>query len=73
MPLNKKLIFWDKKDGTRVLISKMSDHYLLQTIMDIEKKAKTIKGKSPSTVDKRYNILRMTAIMRNLKINKKGD
>jgi len=49
----------------------MSDIYLLETIYNIEKDAKNDKGKVvKSKLHKKYNILRLHAISRDLKINK---
>ncbi len=71
MGFDQKNLYWYKKDSKRILIKNMSDIYLLETIYNIEKDAKNDKGKVvKSKLHKKYNILRLHAISRDLKINK---
>jgi hypothetical protein len=67
MPRDKDVLYWNKKDGSRVLISEMSNDYLLQTISNLESQAKDTKGKTDETkLDSKYHVLRMHAVARNL-------
>lgn len=71
MGFDQSNLYWYKKDSKRILIKDMSDIYLLETIHNIEKGAKNDKGKVvKSKLHKKYNILRLHAISRDLKINK---
>jgi len=67
MPRNKELLFWNKKNGSKILISEMSNDYLLQTISNLESQAKNGKGKiDEKKLDPKYHVLRMNAVARDL-------
>jgi len=67
MPKNKELLYWNKKDGSQVLIKDMSDDYLLQTMTNLEAQAKNSKGKiEEKNLDPKYYVLKMNAIARDL-------
>jgi hypothetical protein len=60
-------LYWNKKDGSRILITDMSDTYLKQTIRDLEKAAKDKHGRNWKTkIDPKYHILKIHALGRNL-------
>ena len=67
MPRDKDVLYWNKKDDSKVLISEMSNEYLLQTIDNLETAAKDTKGKINETkLDPKYHVLKMHAIKRDL-------
>jgi len=67
MPKDKDLLYWNKKDGDRVLIKDMSDSYLLQTIKNIENQAKGSNGKLvKKDLHPKYDVLKMHALARDL-------
>lgn len=71
MGFDKNNLYWYKNNGKRILIKDMSDIYLIETIHSIEQAAKNDKGKIlKSKLHKKYNVLRLNAISRDLKINK---
>lgn len=72
MGFDKKNLYWYKNTGKRILIKDMSNTYLLETICRIEQAAKNDKGKIlKSKLHKKYNILRLHALSRDLKIKNK--
>ena len=67
MPLNKYNLYWNKKDGERILISEMSNSYLLSTMKNLESTAKNNEGKLvQKDLHPKYNVLKMHALARDI-------
>lgn len=59
--------YWHKKDGSKVLISDMSNEYLMKTIDNLEAQAKNKDGKvDEKKLDPMFHVLRMHAVQREL-------
>lgn len=67
MPRDKDNLYWNKKDGERILIKDMSDDYLLQTIKNLENQARNKNGEIDETkLHKKFYVLKTHALHRNL-------
>ena len=69
MPKNKELLYWNKKDGEKILIKDMSDEYLSQTLKNLENQAKNDKGKiDEKKLPPKYYALKMNKLAREDKL-----
>ena len=67
MSIREDKLYWNKKDGTRVLIKDMSNNYLLQELKGMETAAKSQHGKNwKLKVDPKYHLLKLHALGRDL-------
>jgi len=67
MSIREDKLYWNKKDGNRILIKDMTDEYLLQQLKNLETTARETHGKTWKTkVDPKYHILKLHALGRDL-------
>ena len=60
-------LYWNKKDGSRILIKDMTNDYLLQQLKSLETAAREKYGKTwKSKVDPKYHLLKLHALGRDL-------